>query len=236
MTSSACCAPNCGKRRRGPDPVVRACLVDVYDTIITSDFTPRLRALSALAGADTVAWARQWLTTADERGRGEISMADSFERTLLGLGIAPRPGLVADLVRTDAELLREGSALFGDAASFLGELRSRGTLIALVSNCSQSTRQMLEHLAVTPLVDAVILSCEVGSLKPSPGIYRAALAELGVAPAEAVMIDDQARFCAGARAVGVRGIQIARDGADGKADDGVPVVRTLLDVPGLLWC
>ena len=65
-----------------------------------------------------------------------------------------------------------------------------------------------------PLVDAVVLSCEVGSAKPSPEIYVTALADLGVAAADAVFIDDQPTFCMGAEAVGVRPIQIVRDGVN----------------------
>jgi putative hydrolase of the HAD superfamily len=220
--------------------VVTACLVDVYDTILTSDFVPRLRALSALAGVDPASWAQEWFKTGTERGQGKLSMADSFALTLRACGIAPSPALVESLVSADAELLRDDSRLYDDSAEFLGKLRSRGIGVALVSNCSPSTRQMLEHLGVIALADAAILSCEVGSLKPSPEIYLDALAALGVAPADAVMIDDQARFCAGAQAVGVRAIQIVRDGpAEGDPDgdppgSAFPVVRTLLDALRLL--
>lgn len=225
--------------------MVSACLVDVYDTILTADFKARLATLTALIDVDPDAWIREWFKTGKERGQGKLSMADSFAQTLRGCGIAPTPALVASLVDKEAELLREGSWLFGDTVPFLSELRARGLGIALVSNCSQSTRQMLEYRGVIPLTDAAILSCEVGSLKPSPEIYRAALTALGVAPEEAVMIDDQQRFCAGAEAIGVRAIQVVREFPDGSpdiipegdadgADPGFPVVRTLLDALPLL--
>ena len=227
--------------------MVTACLVDVYDTILNSDFGPRLQALTALIGVEPATWAAEWFKTGTERGRGKLSMADSFARTLRACGIAPSGALVDSLVSKDAELLRDGSHLYDDSAEFLGKLRSRGIGIALVSNCSQSTRQMLEHLGVIALTDAAILSCEVGSLKPSPEIYLDALEALGAAPADAVMVDDQARFCTGAEAVGVRAIQISRDdpiAPDGPGDHGspggqppdpgFPVVRTLLGALRLL--
>jgi putative hydrolase of the HAD superfamily len=88
---------------------------------------------------------------------------------------------------------------------------------------------------VLPLADAAILSCEVGSAKPSPEIYDAALEDLGVAAADAVMIDDQPDFCAGAEAVGIRAIQIVRPELDGRVlKAGYPLVESLLDVPALL--
>ena len=72
-------------------------------------------------------------------------------------------------------------------------------LTALVSNCADTTRAQLDYLGVIPLVDAVVLSCEVGSMKPYPEIYVTALEELGVAAVDAVFIDDQPTFCVGAR-------------------------------------
>lgn len=138
--------------------------------------------------------------------------------------------MVSDLLRMDAELAREHVRLFDDTVPFLTELRSRGVLIALVSNCGDTTRRLLEELGVIPLADSVILSCEVGSAKPSPEIYFSALEDLGVAATDAVMIDDQPSFCVGAEAVGVRAIQIVRRDLDGQLPrPGFPVVRSLLD-------
>jgi HAD superfamily hydrolase (TIGR01509 family) len=215
--------------------VVSACLVDVYDTILSADFVPRMRALTALAGVDTGVWLAEWAKTGDERGRGKLSMTDSFALTLRACGIDPRPELVSELVAADARLLREDSRLYEDVVPFFGKLRSRGSAIALVSNCSENTRPMLEGLGVLSLVDAAVLSCEVGSLKPSREIYLSALDELGVAAADAVMLDDQVKFCVGAEAVGIRAIQIVRANHHGEiADQGFPVARSLLDALPLL--
>jgi HAD superfamily hydrolase (TIGR01509 family) len=218
--------------------VVKACLVDVWQTILYGDFEARVRALTEYAGVDRDTWLGYWLSTAVERDRGDMSIADSFAQSLLACGVDPRPELIADLIRKDAEDMRELVRLYDDAVPFFTGLRSQGIGIALVSNCGDTTRPILEHLGVIPLADAVILSCEVRSAKPSPEIYLIALEALGVTPAEAVFIDDQPSFCAGAQSVGVRPIQIARptlDGPDGSAPTAhFPVVRSLLGVPALL--
>jgi len=221
---------------------VRACLVDVYDTILSDNFRARVGALTAFAGADFDRWLDAWDKSLDDRGRGKLTLADAFTQTLLACGIEPAPGLVCELVRRDVELLRDGSHVYDDTAPFFAELRARGIASALVSNCSESTRPMLEQRGLTQLADSVILSFEVGSVKPSPEIYLSALEDLGIAPADAVMIDDQARFCAGAEAVGVRAIQIARanlarpvaNSGSTVANSGFPVVRTLPDALALL--
>lgn len=215
--------------------VVRACLVDVYDTILTSLFIPRMAALIEPLGISIGDWLPEWDTMREDRDRGKMTVARSFERTLSALGFEPDPDLIADLSRRDAEFSRSHVQLCDDTVPFLTWLRSRGVAIALVSNCADTTRAQLEYLGIIPLVDAVVLSCEVGSVKPFPEIYVTALEELGVAAVDAVFIDDQPTFCVGAQAVGVRPIQIARGEPDGNASRwDFPVIRTLLEAQPLL--
>ena len=215
--------------------MVQACLVDVYDTIVNSRFESRLRDVAAFAGVDADAWLAGWVKTRTERDLGTLSVADSVASALLACGIDPAPELVDTLVSKDVELLRQQVRLFDDSVPFLTGLRASGMAIALVSNCGDTTRALLDYLGVIPLADAVVLSCEVGSMKPSPDIYRTALEDLGVAAADAVMIDDQPGFCAGAEAVGVRAIQIVRPELDGQVARSVfPLVSSLLEVPALL--
>jgi putative hydrolase of the HAD superfamily len=213
--------------------VVKACLVDVWQTILSGNFEARIASLTAYAGVDTEVWLAEWLRTAVERDRGNVSVADSVAQALLVCGVEPRPELIADLMRQDAEAMRETVRLYEDTVPFLASLRAQDILIALVSNCADTTRPVLDHLGVFPLVDATILSCEVRSAKPAPEIYLAALDQLGVAAADAVFIDDQHGFCAGAEAVGVRAIQITRHESPGlpAAAPDFPIVSTLLDAP-----
>jgi len=98
---------------------------------------------------------------------GRLSLAQGFEQILQGCGVSPRPGLVGELVRRDRELLLASSRLHGDAVPFLRMLRSRGMMIALVSNCAENTRQLLCDLGVRALANSVALSCEAGCAKPS---------------------------------------------------------------------
>jgi putative hydrolase of the HAD superfamily len=217
--------------------VVRGCLVDVYDTILKSVFTERVLTLAEPLGINVEDWLAEFVKTRDDRDRGRLSTAAAFDLALRGCGIEPADGLVEELMRRDAEFNYAHTRLFDDTVPFLAWLRDQGTLIALVSNCADTTRGLLEHLGVIPLVDAVVLSCEVGSMKPSPEIYVTALADLGVAAADAVFIDDQPTFCLGAEAVGVRPIRIARDGVNGGTDStgwDFPVVGSFAEVPQLL--
>jgi putative hydrolase of the HAD superfamily len=194
-----------------------------------------MASLVAPLGIPVDEWLAEWDKLREDRDRGRVTVAASITRALPAFGIEPEPGLVADLVRRDAELSRTHTRLYDDTVPFLNWLRSGGVLTALVSNCEESTRGRLAYLGLIPLVDAVILSCEVGSVKPFPEIYAIALDELGVAAVDAVFIDDQPTFCVGAEAAGIRPIRIVRGEADGYASRwDFPVVRSLLDVKPLI--
>lgn len=51
---------------------------------------------------------------------------------------------------------------------------------------------------MTPLADALVLSCEVGAAKPSARIFERALEALGVSAGAALFVDDNPGFCAAA--------------------------------------
>jgi len=111
-----------------------------------------------------------------------------------GLGTGCPPLEINALVDLDHELLLGTVHVFDDVVPFLEALAARGVDLAIVSNCSENTRGLLEATGLTDRVDALVLSCEIGATKPSPTIYRAALDGLGVDARDAVFVDDQRGF------------------------------------------
>jgi putative hydrolase of the HAD superfamily len=85
-------------------------------------------------------------------------------------------------------------------------------LLGLLSNTniwdfeSQIIRQ-----EVFPLFNSVTLSFEVHALKPARRIYDDALVKLGVAPDEAVYIDDIREYVEAAEEMGMKGIRYTSD-------------------------
>ena len=126
-------------------------------------------------------------------------------------------------------LLLATAAVYPDTMPFLELLRSRGITIVIVSNCGENTRALLTSTGVADLADSLVLSCEVGSIKPAARIFRHALSAAGVAASDALFVDDQLAFCAGAEVLGISAVQIVRDGE-------LPArgVRSLLDLAPLL--
>jgi putative hydrolase of the HAD superfamily len=215
-------------------PRLEACLVDAYDTIVTCDFAPLRQGVPTVAGIPTAAWEQEYDLVSLMLNDGRMSKAQAFRQIMGNCGVQAPDHLVAEMVRRDQELLLANARLFDDVIPFLTRLRDRGIKIAIVSNCTENTRAMLVATGVDKLVDELVLSCEVRSAKPAPGIFRYALDRLGVSPEAAVFVDDQARFCAGSVAVGIQAAQIVRGELDGhRSAEGITVVRSLPEVEAM---
>jgi HAD superfamily hydrolase (TIGR01509 family) len=208
--------------------------VDAYDTILTCDFSVQQAEIAAMAGLPIQTWRAEyeriepWLTD------GRITKTQAFGDILRTCGRQPSADLVAAMVARDRELLLANARLYDDAIGFLEALRACGIRIAIVSNCTETTRPLLVKLGVDVLADVMVLSCEAGAAKPDARIFTRALDQLGSRPEAAVFVDDQARFCAGAVAVGITAAQIVRGEPDGRAPAAdTTVVRSLPEVQAM---
>ncbi|MDO9547051.1 MAG: HAD family phosphatase [Pelolinea sp.] len=77
--------------------------------------------------------------------------------------------------------------------------------IGLLSNYSNDLRPKLEHeWKISDVFDEIVISCEVGVIKPDAAIFNLILDRLGVSAGEAVFVDDRMRNIEGAKKVGMR--------------------------------
>ncbi|MGH9043484.1 MAG: HAD family hydrolase [Acidimicrobiales bacterium] len=207
-----------------------ACLIDVYQTMVSCDFNSHRTELPELAQVPGQLWNAAFEDLAPWINDGRLSMAAAFSHIIEQAGKVPEPALIARLVRRDYELLVETGVLHDDVVPFLVELRARGLKSAILSNCAHSTRDLLVAHGLVPLVDAVILSCEIRSSKPSPGAFLTAVNRLGVEPGSALFVDDQAANCEAASALGMMAVRIARGQAAGPG-----AIASLSELGSLLW-
>jgi HAD superfamily hydrolase (TIGR01662 family) len=113
-------------------------------------------------------------------------------------------------------------------------LKDAGYRLGLISNSHRPLESFEAHFHLEGLITARISSAEHGFLKPHPGIFRAALDLMQVEAAGAAMVGDSlSHDIEGARQVGMRPILLARGGLPA-VDDGVPVIQSLRELPGLL--
>jgi len=218
---------------------VRAALIDLYDTLAWTDW-PTMRAeLEERFGIGEVQLLRAFTTTREARSIGAYGSAEGdLAAVLEAAGVQAGADLVHELNEARARALAEnGVHLWDDSIPTLRELRGRGIRTAVVSNCDHATRPIVDDLGLEREVDAIVLSFEVGAAKPDPEIYLAALDAVRARPAEAVFVDDQAWYCQGAEALGIRSFMIVRDGGAPAEDIGdagdrevLPDLRSLLNL------
>lgn len=192
-----------------------ACLVDVFETVLSVDFVRYTAGLAERAGVDPETFGGAVQVWSRAVMDGSASLAEALEDTLRRCGVAVAPALVAEMVELDRRLVHDLAVLHDDTVPFLESLRANGVRTAFVSNCADNTRPLLQALLISDLVDELVLSCEVGAAKPDAAIYLTALDRLGAAPSDAVFVDDQQAYCDGAAALGIRAFRIDRSGRTG---------------------
>ncbi|UUT35048.1 HAD family hydrolase [Microbacterium elymi] len=92
--------------------------------------------------------------------------------------------------RTREHWAHPKGTLYPDVIPFLRALRGRAT-VGVLANQEEGVVRALERDGVAPLVDVWAVSAIVGHEKPSPELFRWALAQAGAEPGEAVHIGNR---------------------------------------------
>jgi putative hydrolase of the HAD superfamily len=213
---------------------VRALLVDLYDTLVWTDWGTLSERLTRRLGIDPLTLGGAFEITSAARGTGRYgSVAGDFRAILNACGMKADEDLIAELAAETVDYLCRNVHLFDDVLPVLRQMRAAGTPVALVSNCDHATRPIVEALGLPAEVDALLLSCEVACAKPDAGIFVEALRRLD-APAEgSLFVDDQPRFLEGAAALGIRPVRIAR-GATSLTPSALTAHRVISSLTELL--
>nr|GID83478.1 haloacid dehalogenase [Actinoplanes derwentensis] len=132
------------------------------------------------------------------------------------------------------ERYEAGWTAYDDALPTLHRFRDAGRIVAVLTNGDEDQqRDKLERTGLASAVDVLIASSALPAGKPDPRAFHHALALLGVAPEQALMIGDSlAKDVHGALAAGLPAILLDRYGAH--PDAGVPTIRTLNEAPTAL--
>ena len=133
---------------------------------------------------------------------GLVSPNDYWAQTAATLGAAESdiPLLRHDYFRDDH--------LDPGLMSFIATLRQAGYKVGLLSNDALTLETKLrDELAIYDAFDAVVISAQIGVMKPDERAYLAMTQALGVTPTEAVFIDDNAANIDGASRAGLWAIR-----------------------------
>ncbi len=88
---------------------------------------------------------------------------------------------------------------------YLRSLRP-GRKVGLISNAWSGLRALMVREKMDNAFDEMIISAEVGFVKPDPRIYRLALEKFGTQPEESVFVDDVLANVEAARSLGMSAI------------------------------
>lgn len=211
-------------RLQPPAPRLRALLAERHGVEVTE--------AQALAGmrAEIIYYRREHDRAADRAGLAALRRDCAI---VLAQALPP----AAREIPVDAMTVTLVDAIhfepYPETVEVLDALRARGHALAVVSNWDVSLHDVLAATGLAERVDAVVTSAELGAGKPDPRPFAAALAALDAPAAGALHAGDTPdEDVAGALAVGVRPVLVARDGPP--ADPLPEGVTVIADLRGLL--
>lgn len=107
----------------------------------------------------------------------------------------------------------EAWSLFPETREVLERLQEEGYQIGIISNFDSRIEAICEALDLRKFLATITHSSRYGIAKPSPGIFRQALDEAGLAPSESLYVGDSPRHdIEGARIVGMTPLLVDRKG------------------------
>lgn len=208
---------------RPPAPI-RGVLFDLHSTLIDQgEATAWLdvalqRAPHALSDADReslLGWLdRIWegARIRDPDSLRDLSPEDHY-RVFHAL-LADGPGVDATLGDALHATLLDTWHAYADTVPTLAALHEAGVRIAVISNVGLDVTEVLEREGIAAFADAVVLSKDVGSVKPDVGIFDAALDALQCEPHEALMVGDSGKDDVGGTVLGMRTLILPRTRGD----------------------
>lgn len=181
---------------------IRAVIFDLGGVLLrTEDRTPRTQLAESLGLTYYELSALIFDSlSAHQAMKGEITAAEHWEAVQKTLGL---PQSEFEKIPRD---FWGGDALDEELVDYLRDLRPHYKT-GLLSNAWDDLRKMIEdEWKIDDAFDEIIISAEIGLVKPDAGIYQRMVAELDVQPGEAVFVDDFVENVAGARSQGLQAV------------------------------
>lgn len=181
---------------------VRAMIFDLGGVLVrTEDLLPRTQLATRLGKSYNELSALVFDSPSSQKAmKGEITAAEHWEAVSEALGISK-----VEISQVQLEFWG-GDSLDEHLLAYLRAKRLHYKT-ALLSNMWDDIRQVIEEIwNIDDAFDEIVISAEVGLVKPDPRIYLKVLSGLDVKPGESVFVDDFPDNIAGARRVGMQTI------------------------------
>jgi putative hydrolase of the HAD superfamily len=184
---------------------IRAVIFD-YGMVLSQPQEPSaLNNLLAITGLDRETFDSHYWTHRHAYDMGKLNGRTYWQQFAADSSI--------ELTATEIERLIENDVLMWCTINepmlkWAKSLAESGLRIGILSNMGEDTlAYMRQEFSWLGDFDHHTWSCELGIAKPDPAIYTYTCEKLGVAPAEALFLDDKAENIRAAEEVGLNGIQ-----------------------------
>ena len=182
----------------------RTVIFDYGEVISLTPSAADRAVITELAGVegDSGPFWRAYFGHRDGLDQGNDGVAAYWQAIAKDLGASWDDARVHELWAAD---FRSWLSINPGTVEVLADLKAGGTRLALLSNAGADFGSYFRFGPLGDFFDACYVSGELNLLKPHPEIYRHALADLGITPAEAVFVDNRESNVRGAEAIGIAG-------------------------------
>lgn len=173
---------------------MKAIIFDLFQTLVDAwsheKYTKTNIAIDL--GVDVLAFVEKWEGIEDARTLGDFpNMYSVLTRILLNMNTTVSPHVVlAAAHRWEQNRAELFSFIDPSISAMLDGIRKTGCKIGLISNCWHDEMWTYQESKLHSLIDASILSCEIGLKKPDVQIYELCAHHLLVSTNECIYIGD----------------------------------------------
>lgn len=180
---------------------IRAVFFDLGGVIVRTEFQAPREHLAQRLGLsyEDLVKAVFESKTSRQASVGEINTETHWDAVVHSLGL---PADQREAVRAE---FFAGDVVDHTLVNFLRSLRP-ACKTGLISNAWPDLREYIVSQRFDDAFDQIVISAEVGVMKPAARIYQVALEQAGVSPNEAVFVDDFIENVHGAQAIGMHAI------------------------------
>ncbi|MBZ5652650.1 MAG: HAD family phosphatase [Acidobacteriia bacterium] len=185
---------------------IKAVILDYGEVLCYSPTAEEWARMAGVFGIEPPSFRELWNRNRLLYDRGDLSPEAYWSAVAKDAGTQLAPEQLPLLRQWDVEMWAHENSVM---VEWLKEIHSSGTRTGLLSNMPHDMiRHVRQQFAWLEHFDHQTFSAEVELIKPDGAIYEHSLRGVGVAASEALFVDDKEPNIQGARAVGMRAIQL----------------------------
>jgi len=181
--------------------MIRAVLFDIGNVILAFSHERMCRQLAEVYGASTETIRQEIFESglAELLDRGEVGTEDLWHRLNR---VGSRQATFAEACVAATDIFDADPAV----AEIVEDLHQEGVRLVVLSNtCEVHSSHVLREFPVFEYFDHLVLSHQLGAVKPEEKIFKRALGAAGCAAGECFYTDDIAQYVQSARSLGIDG-------------------------------